>query len=456
MKNYPAYQSSVLPWIKSIPSHWTWMRNGYLFANHCDKVGNEFDEYQLLSLTTTGVKKKSIDDVKGKVPESYENYQKVFPGDMVFCLFDLDCSAVFSGLSDYHGMITSAYDVAKPNEDVSNPRFLKYFFDAVFSGRYYKIYSKSVRYTINYDSFKTLKSPIPPKEEQDQIVKYLDWKVSEINRFVNENKGQIEKIEELKRNNIARLIHRGSRKHKYINTHYIGLETIPSDWQVVRNKNLFFERSDYSESGKERLLSVSKHFGVKPSDLLLENERYATLKPAESLDGYKIVHKNDLVMNIMRARNGSLGISDYDGIVSAAYCVYGLKRHCNPRFIHYLLRTPQIVNTYEAYAYGICEHRRRLYADDFLRLYSVLPSIEEQNEIVDQINILEQEFDDAILQISKEIELLLELRTKIISDAVTGQIDVRGIAIPEYEIRTDDSYDNGIDDEDTFSDDLTE
>ena len=447
-EKYVEYQSGGLPWIKEIPAHWNLLRNGVFLKNHSEKVGDKFTDFQLLSLTTTGIKKKSINEVTGKVPESYEGYQKVFQGDMIFCLFDLDCSAVFSGLSDYDGMITSAYNVAKPDENIVNSGYLKYWYASIFAGRYYKIFSKSVRYTINYDAFKTIKAPIPPKSEQDQIVRYLDWKTYEIDRFIRQKRRQIKRIEELKKAETDRFVLRGVRKHKMLKTDIIGLEEIPNDWEVVRNKNLFYERTMLSSTGSERLLSVSKHFGVKPYDDLDSDEQFATIKPAEDLSGYKIVHRNDLVMNIMRARNGSFGISDYDGLVSAAYCVYGLKKECNPKYIHYLLRSSQIISTYEAYAYGICEHRRRLYADDCMRLYSVLPSMGEQNEIVEKITELESQIDHAVKRVKEEIELLQELRTKLIADVVTGQIDVRDEVIPEYDQTEIEEAEDEISDED--------
>ena len=180
---YNDCQLSQLPWLDSIPSHWSWILNGALFDYHQDKVGDEYSKYQLLSLTTSGVKEKSLDEVTGKAPASYSGYQEVKPGDMVFCLFDLDVSAVFSGLSNYSGMITSAYDVATPKRTYNN-KFLDYWFQSVFFGRYYKIFAKSVRYTINWDVFKAIKSPVPPREEQDQIVRYLDWQVSKINKLI--------------------------------------------------------------------------------------------------------------------------------------------------------------------------------------------------------------------------------------------------------------------------------
>ena len=122
MKTYAEYTDSMIPWVDKLPAHWKLIRNGGLFNCHQDKVGEYYDQYELLSLSTQGIRSKSVDDVKGKVPASYEGYQKVNIGDMVFCLFDLDCSAVFAGLSEKQGMITSAYDVATPKTQIVNPK----------------------------------------------------------------------------------------------------------------------------------------------------------------------------------------------------------------------------------------------------------------------------------------------------------------------------------------------
>ena len=116
-------KNSHIPFCESIPVDWNEMPNKYLFSDYSSKVGSEYHKYQLLSLTKNGVKEKDINASGGKVPSSYENYQTVKPGDMIFCLFDLDCSAVFSGLSSYFGMITSAYDVLKPNSKYIDYQF---------------------------------------------------------------------------------------------------------------------------------------------------------------------------------------------------------------------------------------------------------------------------------------------------------------------------------------------
>lgn len=134
---------------------------------------------QLLSLTTSGVKERNINVGGGKVPASYDNYQTVKKGQMVFCLFDLDCSAVFSGISNYNGMITSAYDVFSTSDRIDS-RYADYWFKYVFSNRYYKMYSKNIRYTVTTDMFQSLKTPVPPLAEQRRISDFLSQKESKV------------------------------------------------------------------------------------------------------------------------------------------------------------------------------------------------------------------------------------------------------------------------------------
>ena len=188
-----------IQWIGQIPDSWQLIQNRYLFEYHSKKVGNKWNEYQLLSLTTAGVKEKDINSSGGKVPDSYDNYQTVEPGDMIFCLFDLDVSAVFSGLSHNYGMITSAYDVVRPNSSLLYQKYANYWFQYVFSNRYYKTYSKNIRYTITTDMFKGINTPIPPMDEQIKIGNYLDKKCIEIDSLIEIKQKKIDELNEYKK-----------------------------------------------------------------------------------------------------------------------------------------------------------------------------------------------------------------------------------------------------------------
>ncbi len=164
--------NNEIPYVESLPAHWSVIQNRFLFQYDGEKVGGASAQYQLLSLTTAGVKERDINATGGKIPASYDNYQTVRKGQMVFCLFDLDCSAVFSGISNYDGMITSAYDVFSSTGRMDNA-YADYWFKYVFSNRYYKMFSKSIRYTITGDMFRSLKTPVPPIDEQRRIASFL-------------------------------------------------------------------------------------------------------------------------------------------------------------------------------------------------------------------------------------------------------------------------------------------
>ncbi len=155
---------------------------------------------------------------------------------------------------------------------------------------------------------------------------------------------------------------------------------VPAHWVVRRFKYIICEKDSRSTDGKEQLLRVSQYTGVTRrlrSDGLDEPDTRA-----ESLVGYKRVAPNELVINIMLAWNGSLGVSQYDGIVSPAYCVYRFGYDAMPWYYHHLLRSPSYKARIKALSTGVVESRLRLYSDDLFRLEALLPPPDEQAAIV--------------------------------------------------------------------------
>ena len=121
-------KDSGIEWIGEIPGDWRICRNKVVFSCNKEIVGEDSSNTQLLSLTTSGVKTKDINAVGGKLPESFDTYQYVSIDDIVMCLFDLDMSAVFSGISKYEGMISPAYKVLKCNNKYITPKYADYLF----------------------------------------------------------------------------------------------------------------------------------------------------------------------------------------------------------------------------------------------------------------------------------------------------------------------------------------
>jgi type I restriction enzyme S subunit len=205
-----------------------------------------------------------------------------------------------------------------------------------------------------------------------------------------------------------------------VNTKTAWLGEFPAHWKVLRIKNLFQEIDSRSETGSEELLSVSYHTGVYLKRESLENED-AQLTNAVSLIGYKKVEKGDLIINIMGAWNGRLGISPYDGITSPAYCVYRLKGFNNPEYYGYLFRTSLYVTEFLKYSAGIGTGYLRLYSDKFFSIFTVVPPKVEQDEIVLYIKAQEEKINLFIQKKQRFIELLKEQRLSIVNNYVTDE-----------------------------------
>ena len=201
------------------------------------------------------------------------------------------------------------------------------------------------------------------------------------------------------------------------NTKTAWLGDFPSHWQVLRIKNLFQEMDSRSETGNEELLSVSHYTGVTLKRESLENED-DHLTNAESLVGYKLVQQGDLVINIMLAWNGSLGISPYNGITSPAYCVYRIKGDNNPEYFGYLFTTNLFKAEFRRNSTGIIDSRLRLYSDKLFSIYSVVPPKNEQDEIVQYIKAQEEKINLFIKKKQRFIELLKEQRQSVIEAVI--------------------------------------
>ncbi len=293
-------KKSIIPFCNEIPDDWQEIPNKYLFEYHSVKVGNKWKDYQLLSLTTSGVKEKNINVSGGKAPESYDKYQTVEPGDMVFCLFDLDVSAVFSGLSHCHGMITSAYDVVRPNKNYLNQNYSDFWFQYVFSHRYYKMYSKNIRFTIGNDMFKSISTPIPPMKTQLIISAFLDKRTREIDSLIEIEKKQIDLLRQYKNMIITEQFEKYGRNYKKMRLRWlceiISKGTTPST--IGRQTML---------SGPVRFLRAEN---IQNNQIDLTNEMFIDNETNELLFRSQL-QENDILFVIAGATIGKTAVFDY-------------------------------------------------------------------------------------------------------------------------------------------------
>lgn len=207
------------------------------------------------------------------------------------------------------------------------------------------------------------------------------------------------------------------------------LGDIPAHWEVRRLKALFREVDERSVTGDQEQLSVSHLSGVTP-----RSQKNVTMFEAESYEGHKLCHSDDVVVNTMWAWMGALGVAKQSGLVSPAYAVYR-NRNCGDTVTDYignLLRTQTYVDEYNRRSTGIHSSRLRLYPDQFLNIPIALPPIVEQRSMIRGVELVERQATQAQLKHEREIELIQEYRARIISDVVTGKRDVRSSDISPF------------------------
>lgn len=199
------------------------------------------------------------------------------------------------------------------------------------------------------------------------------------------------------------------------------LGKVPTHWDIRRMKTLLHEVDSRSSSGKEQLLRVSQYTGVTQRKVADGSDEPDTR--AASLVGYKQVAVNDLVINIMLAWNGSMGVSRYNGIASPAYCVYRFKIGALPWYYHELLRLPVYKGRIKTASTGVVESRLRLYSDDLGCIEAIQPPTEEQAGIVRFLDWANGRLERTIRAKKKIIALLNEQKQAIIHRAVTCGLD---------------------------------
>ena len=214
-----------------------------------------------------------------------------------------------------------------------------------------------------------------------------------------------------------------AREYKDSGIEWIG--RIPKEWKTERIKALFSERNERDCQGKT-LLSVSQYFGIRPKS----ETDLADSHIAESYDDYKEVHKGDFVMNIMLAWNGSNAVSDYDGIVSPAYCVFKFRKDCCNKYFHYLLRTNGYPSAFKTMSRGVIDSRLRLYPEQFYTFPVVIPPLAEQNRIADYLDEKCGEIDALIALQEQMITQLTDYKQSVITEAVTKGLDPNATLVP--------------------------
>lgn len=444
MKKYDKYKKYPYDWLPTIPAHWEEksLRN-YLYLS--DERKGERNDLELLSVYREYgvIPKASRDDNKNVESENTSKYKVVHKNDLVINKMKLWQGSL--GVSRYEGFVSPAYIVAHNKFD-GNLQYFNFFLRSPLVKTYYNRISYGIRvgqWDSDFYSFKQLIVPVPPRDEQDQIVRYLDWHISKINHLIHGYQKQIKLLEERKTTVINEAVTHGIRADVEMQTVEANwIEEIPAHWEFNKVKQHFeIKKRIAGEEGYD-VISITQQ-GLKVKDISSNEGQMAA-----NYSKYQFVYPGDYAMNHMDLLTGFIGISDFFGVTSPDYRVFSAIDVEKTDLMYYLYVFQLGYKRKIFYGLGrgaANKGRWRMPAMNFKNYDIPVPPIEEQQEIVAYIEKETGKIDSLKTKVEKQIELLKEYRTRLISDVVTGQIDVRGVDIPEYtseediEIDTDDA-----------------
>ena len=261
--------------------------------------------------------------------------------------------------------------------------------------------------------------------------------------MLKKKRKEISYIQEIRQKIIKEAITKGIHTTAFKDSGISWIGDIPTNWEVIRIKWLFTETEGRNSDGTADLLTFSKNRG-----LIKFSDATDKLPSAEDLSNYKLIKPGQLLENRMQAWHGMFICADKSGCVSPNYSVFerSKDRYVNVKFYEYVFRNPVWVQQFANASKGVGSGFNRLYTPQFGAIYTVYPPQEEQDEIVEYIQKRCELLDSTIEKLNKEIALIEEYRTSLISDVVCGKVDIRDIVIPEFEY-VEDSFDedNGED-----------
>lgn len=412
-------KNSGIEWIGEIPDSWNVVQLASLFIEHKQK-NTGMQSNNLLSLSYGKIKRKDINTSDGLLPESFENYNVVDSGDIVLRLTDLqnDQRSLRTGLCLEKGIVTSAYVTLRKRNANLNSEFMHYYLHSFDVRKGFYGMGSGVRQGLNFDGIKKLAVLLPPQKIQEAIVEYLSKKLGEVDKLIEVQQAQIDKLKEYKQSVITEAVTKGldpTVPMKDSGVEWIGM--IPCEWKIIKVGSIFACRNEKVSDVDFAPLSVSRG-GVVPQ---MEN-----VAKSDAGDNRKLVLKNDFVINSRSDRKQSCGVSPLDGSVSLINTVlYPVNDDiiC-PEYTNIIMKNYGFAEEFYRWGHGIVADLWTTRWQEMKNIVLPLPSIKIQSEIVKAVIQKINTINSLIALKQAKIDKLQEYKKSLIYEYVTGKKEV--------------------------------
>lgn len=427
----------------NICKRWHTSRLALLFSENTQK-NNLFSETHALQFKYGSLVAKKQYDLTDDLIDTYKKYTIIQPDDIIVNGLNLNYDFVTRrvALSEHKGIITSAYICLRPRKSVST-KFYTYYLKALDSMKVFNGMGTGIRLTLSYDLMKNMSLPVPPRDEQDQIVRYLDWQVSKINRLIAAKRKQIDLLKEQKQRKITSIVTKGLNPIVPLkNTRIAWIGSIPAHWNCIPLKRCAKVKSGIT-LGKQypvgtNLIEVPYLRVANVQNGFVDTNTVTTLKVTpEEATQYEL--QSGCVLMTEGGDRDKLGRG----------CVWnGEIEHCiHQNHIFAVMVDDKLLQNKWLEYVTACDIGRIYFditaikttnlactnATKVMAFVIPLPPRDEQERITNELNRITCMFNDAQISLEKQIECLQELRARLISDVVTGQVDVLGIKVLDFE-----------------------
>ena len=427
---YPAYKDSGVEWIKVVPTHWSIMPM-YSVVEECDEPNLGMKENNLLSLSYGHIVNKDINSNDGLLPESFETYQVVEPNDIVLRLTDLqnDQRSLRSAIVKERGIITSAYLAVRPR--AITPSYLAHLLRAYDLTKVFYSMGGGLRQSMKFADLKRMPVLVPPAEEQVRIAGLLDRETAKIDALVAEQEQLITLLKEKRQAVISHAVTKGldpSVPMKDSGVEWLG--EVPEHWEVKAIKRL----SPVLRGASPRPIDDPKYFD--------DEGEYAWVRIADSSASRGVLTETTQRLSELgsslsvKLEPGELFVS-IAGTVGKP-CITGLKACIHDGFVYFPRLSIPAMFLFRIFEAGLCYAglgkmgtQLNLNTETIGSIAIALPPSDELKEILVFIENELSKLDSMIEMAATTVSLLQERRSALISAAVTGQIDVRGLAHQE-------------------------
>lgn len=409
-----AMKDSEIPWIGEIPEKWDIYQTSTIFHEHKEKnIG--LKNTNLLSLSYGSIKRKDINTNEGLLPQSFETYNVIKRGDIVFRLTDLqnDKRSLRTGLCLEDGIITSAYVTLRANKEVSSS-YYHYLFHTYDVCKVFYGMGDGVRQGMNWDDVRKIVVFCPELEEQRRIAEFLDKKCGEIDETITLQEEFIEELKAYKQSVITEAVTRGLNpnvKFKDSGIDWIG--KIPQGWEVCRLKNVVKKRNQKADDTTLQYIGLEHLVGF--SEEMVETEN------VYDKEGSNMCFPDDVIFGKLRPYLGKVKVIHEQCCCSAEFLV--LHGASVPAYVRYLMLSDWFIEIVNSSTYGAKMPRAN--ADFILNMNVCLPSnIDQQRQISDHLDNKCTEIDRLIAIKQQKIEELEDYKKSVIYEYVTGKKEV--------------------------------